>query len=330
MPEQTDPYFFVIGADRSGTTMLRLMLNEHPEISVGPETWFFLPLCERFGIDRRLDAEELDEAIRIVLEHERFGEYPVAEEEFRSRVAQLDRPTTARLYAELLRILAEREGAPLFGDKTPGYSHCALELARAFPQAKFIHIVRDARDVSLSLVRVGWYGGKPWRTAQHWLRRVDDAERALAVLGPKRALRINYKDLVLQTEATLHSLCRFLEIEYDPAMSRFYEDSQQHLLESEQEFHSKTMRAPSPSDVDVWKRQADRWLLLYVEGGAGRRMSRLGQELSLKGIWRICAKLAWWMAMIRMLLLYPIRRGLIVLLRGDQRTRRASIRGASS
>ncbi len=317
MDQTTHPHFFIVGADRSGTTLLRLMLNQHGQLSVGPETWFFLDLAQRFDVERRLSEEEVEEALGIVLSHERFPEYPVSEAEFRAWVAELHRPTIGDLFAVLPRGLAAAEGKSLFGDKSPGYCDCIPQLAGAFPEAKFVHIVRDARDVALSLIRVRWYSDKPWRTAQHWIQRVRAAERARVKLGEERMIRLDYSALVLRPVETLTELCRFLGVEFDGAMLRFYERSEQSILASEKGFHQKTMRPPQANDVDVWKRRADRRLLLYVEGGAGRLMRTVNQDLALKGGWSLLARVAWWLASIRMHVLYPIRYRLILLTRGN-------------
>ncbi|MFG0252010.1 MAG: sulfotransferase family protein [Phycisphaerales bacterium JB038] len=316
MHQTCSPHFFIVGADRSGTTLLRLMLNQHGELSVGPETWFFVDLAKRFGVERPLTPTELEEAQRLIVEHERFPEYPVSEAEFRAQVARLPQPKAGDVFAALPAVLAAREGKAYFGDKSPIYCHWTLPLSRAFPEAKFLHIIRDARDVALSLIRVRWYSDKPWRTAQHWVQRVRAAERARAVLGPERMIRLDYSDLVLSPESTLTRVCRFLDVDYDASMLRFYERSEENILESEKGFHQKTMRPPQASDVDVWKRRANRRLLLYVEGGAGRLMAKVGQEPALKGGWRLLARLAWGLASLRMHLLYPIRYRLILLTRG--------------
>ncbi len=317
MLEKPSPHFFVVGADRSGTTLLRLMLNEHPRLSVGPETWFFLPLLERFEVGRELSAAEVEEAVDLVLSHPRFREYPVEEEAFRARVAQLERPTIGRIFALLPAAIAEQQGKALFGDKTPGYARCVPQLAQAFPKAKFVHLVRDARDVALSLVKVGWYGGRPWRSAEHWIERVRASEQARAELGPTRMIRLDYSDLVLKTESTLRRLCGFLELEFDPVMLRYHERAQRNILRSESAIHTKTSRLPSPQDVDRWQREADRRFLLYVEGGAAPLMRRVGQQPSLTGPWRVLARSAWLWALVRMRLLFPLRHGVLRLLRGE-------------
>jgi LPS sulfotransferase NodH len=310
MPHPT-PSFFVVGADRSGTTLLRLMINAHPRLSVGPETWFFLSLIDAFPPTKPLDANEVERAIRITLDHERFAEYPVTEEAFRAAVEALDAPTPASIFACLPRLVAASEGKTIYGDKSPGYSACVIELAEAYPDARFIHITRDARDVALSLVRVGWYGGTTWRATRHWLKRVGACERARAHLGPQRMIRIPYEDLVLETEATLRQLCAFIGVEFDAAMLAFHESSRQNIPESKAAYHQKTARPPSPRDVDVWRRDADRRLLLYVEGGAAPLMRAVGQEPSLTGVSALQARLMWGLANIRMRVLYPMRRRIV-------------------
>ncbi|MCK4872327.1 MAG: sulfotransferase [Phycisphaerales bacterium] len=305
------PSFFIVGADRSGTTLLRLMLNNHERLSVGPETWFFLELIKQFDLRAVLSPADLERAIAIIINHQRFAEYPVTEESLRAEAARLDRPTIGSLFAVLPGLVAAREGKTCFGDKTPGYSMCVIELAEAYPEAKFIHIVRDARDVALSLVRVGWHGGKPWRAAEHWMQRVGACEQARATLGPERMMLVRYADLVLDAEVTLRSICGFLDVSFDERMLTFHETSGEQVLASEKSFHSKTRRPPSPSDVDVWRRDASRMHLLWVEGGAGSLMRSVGQELACRGSWRVIARACWLAAMVRMRILYPLRRRLI-------------------
>jgi hypothetical protein len=307
MFEAARPHFFVVGADRSGTTLLRLMLNEHPTLSVGPETWFFLDLRRRFSVQQRLNPAEVDEALRIIVSHERYPHLGVAPADLRSRAETLAEPTIGDLFALPGAMVAEREGAAHYGDKTPGYSHCILDLAEAYPEAKFVHIVRDARDVALSLMRVGWYGGTPWRATEHWIDRVGACEQARAQLGSQRMIRLDYADLVLQTDATLRRLCEFLEVAFDERMLSFYETSAEHIPASKAAHHRKTTRPPSPQDVDLWKRDADRRLLRYVEGGAARLMRQVGQRPSLRGLSGLLAKASWGAALLRMRLLYPLR-----------------------
>lgn len=194
---------FVLGCGRSGTTLLRGMLERHARLWGGPESGIFL---------RRFDARELagkflwnpDRAARIAAETN-------------SAVAFAE-----RFFGEQ----AKEAGKARWVEKTPKHVMCLGYLLTAFPNGRFIHVIRDGRDVACSLrnhPKAAFRDGKvvPLNTnnpipkcIDRWVR---DTSAGLAYRGHPRLLEVRYEELAAAPEGTLRGVCAFLGEEYDPA-----------------------------------------------------------------------------------------------------------------
>src|SRR4029079_5985634 len=160
-------FFFVLGAPRSGTTMFRLLLNHHSQPCVPPESWFF-PLrfpkvphygdfsqpgqIEEFALDVATTISESDHPISFVCN--------VTSDEIAQAVRAKRADNYAKAYAAFMSYIAEREHKQIWGDKTPYHTAFVNVLAHCFPNAKFISLLRDPRDVVASILNTSW--GKRW------------------------------------------------------------------------------------------------------------------------------------------------------------------------
>ena len=152
----TQAPFFVIGAGRSGTTLLRLILAGHSRLHIPPETWFLRPLVQDFPLTGCLTQAQFERAIETMVGHERWPDMNLAEDELRRQAAALAQPTLVDLIDLVYRHLLDASGKQRLGDKTPHYFGIVPELATLYPGAKFIHLVRDGRDVAISWIDAGW------------------------------------------------------------------------------------------------------------------------------------------------------------------------------
>lgn len=272
-----DQPFFIVGSDRSGSTMLRLMLNEHSRLCVPPETWFLTDLMNALPLTGPLTTEQVTQARKIIAAHWRWKEWNIADSRLKTRLHSLKSPTLGDLIDCVFRLKAGDK--PRWGDKTPGYLTEIDRLHKVFPSAKFVHIVRDGRDVCLSLRRTGWEGDTTWSIAQYWNRHVGTGLQQGRLLPPGHYLEVSYSDLVLNTEEILREICRFLGEEFEPEMLFFYKRAEHQMPRREQGHHAKTRRPPRESDVDRWKRELSRLHVLIFEAGAADAMKSAGQSL---------------------------------------------------
>lgn len=214
------PPIFVIGAPRSGTTLLRVMLSSHPRIYIPPESDFIPRLYlgrARIPMERRRALRD----VQIILGNRRFlREWRTDVPDPAAFVAALPELTPAALLDALYRRYAAQHGADRWGDKSPIYTRYIPLLAEIFPAAKFVHLIRDGRDAAVSTLAAypDRFYVDVYYAARSWRLRVQAARQAGTALGPARYVELRYEDLTADADAVLRPLCAFLGEDYAPAM----------------------------------------------------------------------------------------------------------------
>ncbi len=169
-----------------------------------------------------------------------------------------------------------------------------LRIQRTLPEARFIHIIRDGRDVSLSHMRMNW-GPKTYEeSAQLWVDRISKARR----MAPKVAHyhEIHFEDLVRDTEGTLRKVCDVIELDFDPAMLDYHERAEKRLeeknvdlvrrhgptqpAEARMESHKLAKEPPREDRLEAWRHKMTREEIASYEAIAGPLLVELGYELS--------------------------------------------------
>jgi hypothetical protein len=247
--------FFVLGAARSGTTMLRLMLNRHSRLAIPFESHFLRRILEELPTHRPLETAEAVRMADIVTAERNFQTWHLDAAQVRQELIRCAPAPLAQLVDVLYRMEIAPSGKPRWGDKTPYYYICWRQLMGLFPGSRLIHIIRDGRDVNLSLEKVGWHGPTASDRASYWQQRVEMAQAAARELGPERNLIVRYEEVVLNTRATLELICDFLKEEFEPGMLNFFTDAAAHICDIDGDVHQKVQRAPRPADVSRWRRE---------------------------------------------------------------------------
>jgi sulfotransferase family protein len=279
---------FICGATRSGTTLLRLMLDAHPRMAIPGETHFVVPMIKVSW--RR--ARGADELATMIVDSDRWGDFHLDEDELRARFRALDPLNCADAVREFFRLYAEQQGKPRWGDKTPGYVRSMRLLQKVLPEARFIHIIRDGRDVALSLVPRSWGPSTVAEAADNWRRRIEVARRQRPFLD--HYLEVHYEELVTDTEAVLRRVAEFIELDYDPAMLRYHERAGERLAEkardltkpwgtisaaSRIESHALAERPPQADRIALWRTRMSDDDRREYESIAGPALVSAGYEL---------------------------------------------------
>ena len=212
--------FFIVACARSGTTLLRAMLDRHPEVAIVPESHFITELWEtrrRYGAEGRVSDREA--FLRDLGANPRFRLWDLPRDLLRE---EMDRLEGAATFAEAVtapfRAYARWKGKGRWGDKTPVYVEDIPLLAALFPHARFVHVLRDGRDVALSMMDLDRLHRGPASPALFWARRVRRGRADGSALGPRRYTELRYEDLVEDPERALRPLCEFLDLPFDPAV----------------------------------------------------------------------------------------------------------------
>ena len=289
---QRPPVPFIVGVGRSGTTMLRLMLDSHPQLTIPPETHF---------VPELIDAIEAGagpgRAVEVMQSVRQWGDLQIEPAEAIARFDALDDFNPGDALRAFYAIYAERQGKPRWGEKTPAYVRHMRKIEKALPEARFIHVIRDGRDVALSRWKRTLGEGEKapaGQVAEGWQRRIRRAQKQGQRLEHYRELR--YEDLVTDTEPNLRKIAEFLELEWDPVMLRFYERAADRMAEMARDLpagegkptrpgdermqaHAMTQKPPDPSAMYRWKERMSPEDVAAFDVAAGELLSELGYEV---------------------------------------------------
>ena len=288
------PMPVIVGAPRSGTTLLRFMLDSHPDVAVPPETGFLGPCSKLKDQGESLRRQFFQVVTNYPPESPGWQDFQIPEGLFMERLMEIRPFTVSAGIRVFYQLYAARFGKPRWGDKTPLYCMQLEPIEALLPEAHFVHIVRDGRDVALSL-RATWFspGSDVETLAAHWCHWVSTARRQ--GIERKHYLEISYEQLILDTRHVLQRICRFLDLGYNNSMLRYYERVPDRLQEHKGRFRRdgtaivtqeqrlrqqvQTIRAPDPSRVFAWKEAMGNEERLRFDAIAGGVLKDFGFEL---------------------------------------------------
>jgi len=184
------------------------MLSGHSRLTIPPESHFITAFLAR-GM---ADGFRFEEFTRALDGHARFRLWGMPA----GRIAADAPPESlAEAIRALYRTYATEHGKDRYGDKTPGYALHVPAIAELLPESVFVHLIRDGRDVALSLLDTPFGPSTVPGAAGYWKERVDAVAAAGRELGLGRYLEIRYEDLVTRPESAIRSICELAELGYE-------------------------------------------------------------------------------------------------------------------
>ncbi|NJO71634.1 MAG: sulfotransferase [Oscillatoriales cyanobacterium RM1_1_9] len=239
---------FLVGAERSGTTMLRLMLSHHPQIAWCNEFEYVVDQISRDGQWPPLDQ---------------YYEWLQTHRIFRATGFELDMGLTyPQLANSFLVQKRDRTDKPIVGATVHRHFNRLLKI---WPDARFIHIIRDGRDVARSNIGMGW-AGNVWTGVQRWFE-VESLWQTLShQLTRDRWIEVTYEALISNPEQELTRLCDFIGPTYDPGMLSYSQDS--------------SFEFPDPKYIGQWQRKLSDHQIQLIESKIADLLVARGYELS--------------------------------------------------
>ena len=240
---RVDAPLFLVGSERSGTTFLRLMLDHHPEIAFEKEF--------DFVVTKVSDA----------------GEFPSPHDyvdwiaTVRGANYAIDR---ALDYRELANDFLHQKRVSSGGKPHVGATvHRNFDRLRfLWPDARYIHLIRDPRDVARSVLQKGW-AGNIYQASEFWIQAENCWDSLVTQLSSDQAIQIHYEDLVRRNEEVLTEICRFVGVDYSEKMLDYPADAPQYP-------------PPDPSLVAQWKTKLSKRDVALVEVRTGPLMESRG------------------------------------------------------
>ena len=285
------PMPVIVGCPRSGTSLLAVMLDSHPELAVPPETSFIGPVSWLHGPSDALRRAffEVVTADRITVSN--WSDFGLDKDVLWRRLEALEPFTVSAGLRAFYALYAGEEGKPRYGEKTPGYVFLMPQIAALLPEAHFIHIIRDPGDTALSLRKTWFAPGQDFRVlGAEWKKHVEAGRRASTLV--RRYLEVRFEDLVLQPERELRRVCEYLALAWDPRMLDYGEQGAARLgrlqgrlhargpvmveREERTRIHVNLTRPPDPDRLEVWRREMTAAERSVLEDAAGPLVRELG------------------------------------------------------
>jgi hypothetical protein len=274
----TFPFF--VGSGRSGTTLIRAMFDSHPDMAV-PDESNFIP---RFGRARERYEQPWGFASAVFLGDlfrqswfRRSGmSQEAAWDAFDSR-PPADLPAAIR---EVFAVYAGQHGKRRYADKTPNYVLHLPLLAELFPEARFVHVIRDGRAVAMSLLDVGFGPRTMAQAALQWRERVALGIAFAREVGPSRCRAVRYEELLEDQAGTVASLCDFVGLQFDPVMLRYFERADG--VASADVYKYRSVRLPPTKNLRDWRSQMSKRDVALFEAIAGDVLEEAGYERSIR------------------------------------------------
>jgi hypothetical protein len=220
---------FIIGSERSGTTLVLAILACHPRVAVPEVTWYyprFRPYLHTYGdlgAEQNFNtlAHEMAYALRVP-----FWRMPDANpatfgNEIAARAAEIDR-SFAGVFAAMFERYAKHVNKPRWGEKTPGNVFYVDRILEDFPNAQFIYIYRDCRDASAEFIDSQFGPTNAYTAAEMWRDGQQAVKPFRESLGADQWFNLKYEEFVRHPVDHLEAMCAFLGEDYDDALMAFH------------------------------------------------------------------------------------------------------------
>src|SRR5215469_385570 len=299
-----NPYLFIVGCARSGTTLLQRIINAHSQVAITPESpW----ICRLFEQGRGLTAEGVvkRELIPLLLQDlsPRYARLKIGSPEL-LRLLESDHAIHYRSFvSSIFDLYGKAKGKELVGNKTPGFVRKIQTLQCLWPRARVIHLVRDGRDVCLSMINrplnspnrgplSTWSQDPVTTTALWWEWSVKLGRQAGNALGCGLYYEMRYESLVARPQEECRALCGFLGLPYEQAMLRFHEGRKKSAAPSDvkhawlpsTENKSEFRLRPITAGLRDWRSQMSHEDVERFEAAAGGLLDELAYPRAFRQV----------------------------------------------
>ncbi len=271
-----DKILFICGAPRSGTTFVGSSIRERFDYGICREGNFIGDLAangQRFG---NLEKQEnLDRLITFVAESKMLTHfrtrYPeivgkpvdVTEQDIRERLKER---SLGGVVQATLSAVADQMGKSGLGNKFPDYTKCLPTLLEWFPKAKFLHVFRDGRDVTLSTIRKkNWGGHSAFACAKTWNASLNAVKQFESIVSPDQLMHLKYEELLSNPDSVIDDLEVFLERSMQPSVRN--------------SFVEEISNSPLRNNFGKWKQEMTPDELRRFEAVAGNNLNHYGYQL---------------------------------------------------
>ena len=262
---------FIVGCGRSGTTLLKSILNNHSTVFIPSETLFFTSTIK----NNENENIPLEKKIDILLKKWWILDVGVSRQKL-EKLLEGRIGTWNEIFLALLGSLTDDENIKIFGEKTPAHINHTVQLLNDFSTSKIIHIIRDPRAVLSSYSSIPVGTNQATGVITEWLNAMTVHSE---VKNNSRYYFLKYEDLIASPKMEVIRICDYLEIKYTPLMLDFYKRKNPGY--SVEQFHHKNTLLPVfISSIDAWKNKLSNDEIGIIEFYLKNHMIEHGYELT--------------------------------------------------
>lgn len=273
----------IVGSGRSGTSYLQRTLRDTLDIGFFREPKFVIPIYRKLHQFGDLCVEEnLRKLVRYILADgifERLSSVKNISSIFDEIFPLIDEPTYSGVLYTIFEYVAEKQGKDRLGYKFPSDINNMPELAKIFPTARFVHMLRDGRDVAISLLRQNWGPVNLYSGSRYWAKRTERGRKARLSLAD-RYIETRFEDLILNTEDTASVLGEFL--------------NQGENMKQVNRLIEQINRTKKTSAVYAWKTKLSDDQVYLCESAANSVLNACGYPLRFNGRAKLQPLKAWY------------------------------------
>jgi len=273
-------FAFLMCSERSGSNFIVSLMNGHPQISGPPSSHLF----RLFGLNAHnyFPTSNADNWQAFTGDLVTARKNMLSEWETTLEAPELDAACPNRTIREALDYTYAKEcrGDERLSFVKENYTYLVSEFLLAnWPDANFVYMVRDPRDVAASLVKMGTFGGVK-QAAQFWQRDQQESIHAFRqIQSGGRALQIRYEDLVADTPNIAKKLCEHVGVDYDPGMLDYYKDDRTQLNAKRNHAWGNIAKPVIKDNFGKYKKSLSKADIRYVELMCFEQMEAFGYEL---------------------------------------------------
>lgn len=280
------PLFFIIGRPRSGTTLLRILFEAHPNVLIPPESPFIISLYKKYGRVTSWDEPTINEFCEDLFKQRYFDKWLIEKEVLYNSLMEAKGEnsfqTLVRKVCLTYSSVFDKNEILLIGDKNPAYSLFIHRINKLFPEAKIIHITRDYRDNYLSLIKVNFEVPIVPLVIYRW-KFAYKRMMKLKNLFPEQIYSLKYEDLVADPEGQFRKVCGFLGLDYDPSVMLFYEKKSEvekaYTISDElRQVHKSLFNPISTVRMNLWQTEMNKRDIRIADLVAGKTAEKAGYK----------------------------------------------------
>lgn len=258
--------FFIVGCGRSGTTLVRSILNNGSTIGIPLESLFiadYLNSSNKLETVKILAPQEF-EVLEwgLIIDQSNFN----------------DAKSVKCVISKLHELYIEKNGKTRWGQKTPRLVRHWKELSEVYPNSQFIHIVRDPRAVVCSLIKSNVHKSTTYHGIQRWLKDISYGLEMEATLGQDRTLQISFECLTADPAKELRRISAFLNEPYDSKMLDASNKGHEEYSKYYAKIHKRLSSKPDVSRTKAWKAELKNWQISLIQNKCKEFMRKIGYE----------------------------------------------------